>query len=107
MRELASATAFCAAVACQSAAPAPEPASVSAEPAGPATPPAPPVDEPTAYGDYSMLSRQEFDFSLDVYNTDGYILHNEALPGNTWYEWWYVFDHDTRTFETLVVSDQA
>jgi hypothetical protein len=61
-----------------------------------------PVDEPTAYGDYSMLSRQEFDFSLDVYNTDTYVLMTDNLPGNTWYEWWYSFDHDTRTFDAYI-----
>ena len=66
-----------------------------------------PVDVPTGYGDYSALARIEFDGSFDVYNTTTYELFQSTMPDNTWYEFWYVLDHDTRTFDAYVKGGTA
>jgi hypothetical protein len=66
-----------------------------------------PVDAPSQYSDYSPMFRQEFDGSMDFYNLDTYTLILETLPGDTWYEVWFVIDADNRSYDAYVKGGTA
>jgi len=66
-----------------------------------------PVDDPTAYGDYSPLGRQQFNQAFDIYDTTTYVEVTDNLPGATWYEIWWIVDTDTRTVDVHIKGGDA
>jgi len=66
-----------------------------------------PVDAPTQYADYAPLGRQEFNQSLDIYDTADYVEITDNLPGAVWYEMWWVVDTDNRTVDVHIQGGDA